>query len=304
MQDVLEAALQYGRQYIVNGRVAHYIPELAKAEQGNLGGCIITTDNKVYTAGDCDKQFSIQSVSKVPTLMYVLNKLGDESLFQRVGMEPTGDAFNSIKRLEVEYTKPSNPLINAGAIVVVSCISGKNQQERFGKILEFYRAICGNPSIDYSREIYESESKTGDRNRAIAYMLKANGIIYGDVEAHLEIYFKLCSILVTCRDIARMAAALANDGRCVKDGRRYLDSRYVRIVRSLMVTCGMYNFSGAFATEIGIPSKSGVGGGILSVVPNKMGIGVYGPALDEHGNSVGGMRALKRIVEELDLSIF
>ncbi len=229
---------------------------------------------------------------------------GEEYVFSKVGMEPTGDPFNSIKKLETSSRrKPYNPLINAGAIAIASMIKGKDVRDKFQRLLDFLRKISEDETLDVNYKIYCGESETGNRNRAMGYFLKGEGIIEGDVEDALDIYFKQCSIEVTAKTLAKIALFLANNGK-LSSGEIVITPRIATIVKTLMVTCGMYDSSGEFAVRAGIPSKSGVGGGILSVVPGKMGIGVYGPSLDKKGNSIAGVLLLEDLSSELNLTIF
>lgn len=305
MNKLLEAIIENNRHFTINGKVASYIPELIKANPDALGISIVTLDGEEYFAGDYDTKFSIQSISKIISLMLALIDNGRDRVFSKVGVEPTADAFNSIINLETKkIQKPLNPMINAGAIATVSLISGKTGQETFDRILNFTRKITGNPSIDFNEEVYKSEKITGDRNRALAYFMKSMGVIEPEVEDVLDVYFKQCSIEATCKDIAKIGAVLANDGILPWSGEKVVPRNVARIVKTIMVTCGLYDASGEYAVEVGVPSKSGVGGGILAAVPSRMGIGVYGPALDLKGNSVGGIKVLAELSRELDLSIF
>lgn len=304
MKKILENIIENNREWTSKGEVASYIPELAKASQSVLGICVTTLDGEEYFAGDYDTKFTIQSISKVITLMLAILDNGTEYVFSRIGMEPTESAFNSITNLENnEQKKPLNPMINAGAIATVSLISGDTAEEKFNRILKFTRKITGNDTIDINQNVYLSEKATGDRNRALAYYMKGNGIIEGNVEEILDVYFKACSMEVTCRDIARISALLANAG-VLLNNERVISREACRIIKTIMVTCGMYDASGKFAVHIGIPAKSGVGGGIMAAVPRRMGIGVLGPSLDQKGNSIGGIKVLESLSHELDLSIF
>lgn len=304
MNRLLEAVLENNKHYTKEGKLATYIPELAKANPDALGISLITLDGEEYSAGDFETRFTIQSISKVITLMLALLDNGRDRVFSKVGVEPTADAFNSIINLETkDIQKPLNPMINAGAIATVSLIPGSSE-ESFNRILSFTRKITGNPFIDINHDVYESEKTTGHRNRALAYFMKSMGVIEGDVEQVLEVYFKQCSMEASCKDIARIGAMLANDGVLPWSGERAVPRNVARIVKTIMVTCGLYDASGQFAVEVGIPAKSGVGGGILAAIPGRMGIGVYGPALDLKGNSVGGIKVLSELSRELDLSIF
>lgn len=305
MKRLLETIIENNRHFTDEGKVASYIPELVKANPGALGICVSALDGEEYIAGDYNTKFTIQSISKVITLMLAILDNGRERVFSKIGMEPTGDAFNSIVDLETKDPhRPPNPMINAGAIATVSLVDGNNADEIFERILKFTRKITGNPDININEEVYMSEKKTGHRNRALAYFMKSTGVIEQEVEDVLDVYFRQCSIEVTCRDIARIGALLANDGVLPKSGERIIPRTVARIVKTIMVTCGMYDASGQFAVRIGIPAKSGVGGGILCSVPGRMGIGVVGPALDLKGNSIGGIKVLEELSRELDLSIF
>lgn len=286
------------------GTVASYIPELDKARKDALGLYIIDVEGNEYYSGDWDTKFTIQSISKIVTLMLAILDNGEEYVFSKVGMEPTGDPFNSIKKLETSSRrKPYNPLINAGAIAIASMIKGKDVRDRFQRLLDFFRKISEDETLDVNYKIYCGESETGNRNRAMGYFLKGDGIIEGNVEDALDIYFKQCSIEVTAKTLAKIALFLANNGK-LSNGETVITPRIATIVKTLMVTCGMYDSSGEFAVRAGIPSKSGVGGGILSVVPGKMGIGVYGPSLDKKGNSIAGVLLLEDLSSELNLTIF
>ena len=213
--------------------------------------------------------------------------------------------FNSIVNLEAAIeNRPYNPMINAGAIVTTSLIFGETQERKLERILNFMRRATNNPHIGINEEIYLNEKATGDRNRALAYYMKSTGALEGDVEEVLDLYFKQCSIEATARDLARFGAVIANDGVTPWSNEVLMSRDICRIVKTIMVTCGMYDASGEFAIHVGIPAKSGVGGGVLATVPRRYGIGLYGPALDAKGNSVCGLRILKDLSEEFDLSIF
>lgn len=305
MNRLLEAVVENNRRWTKEGKIATYIPELGKADPNTLGICITTLHGEEYFGGDYETKFTIQSISKVITLMLALLDNGRDRVFSKVGVEPTADAFNSIITLETKNTqKPLNPMINAGAIATVSLIEGKNSEESFNRILNFTRKITGNPDININKDVYNSEKATGHRNRALAYFMKSTGVIETDVEEVLDVYFKQCSMEATCKDIARIGAMLANDGVLPWSGERIIPRHVARIVKTIMVTCGLYDASGQFAVEIGVPAKSGVGGGILAAVPGRMGIGVLSPALDARGNSIAGLKALEELSKELDLSIF
>lgn len=305
MNNLLKSIIDNNLKYTEQGKVASYIPELSKANPSDLGIYVTTLDGKEFFAGEFDKKFSIQSISKVISLMLAILQNGTRTVFSKVGMEPTGDSFNSIVSLEVKNPqKPFNPMINAGAIATTALITGNSSEEKLEKLLEFTRKITGNPDITYNNEVYLSEKATGNRNRALAYFMKSSGLIEGDVEEILDLYFRQCAIEGTCKDIARIGAMLANDGILPWSGERVISREVSRIVKTIMVTCGMYDASGEFAVHIGIPAKSGVGGGIMASVPRRMGIGVFGPSLDVKGNSIAGIQVLQELSHELDLSIF
>jgi glutaminase len=304
MQKLLEELLKKNLPNTSLGNVANYIPELDKADKNSLGIFIYSCKGEEYCAGNWDTKFTIQSISKLITLMLAILDNGEEYVFSKVGMEPTGDPFNSIKKLETSTRKkPYNPIINAGAIAVASTIKGKDARDKFQRILDFTRKIAEDETLDLDYKIYCGESETGNRNRSMGYFLKGEGIIEGNVEDALSIYFKQCSIEVTTKNLAKIALFLANNGK-LSTGEVVLTQRVARIIKTLMVTCGMYDSSGEFAVKVGIPSKSGVGGGIVSVVPHKYGIGVYGPALDKKGNSIAGVTLLEDLSRELKLNIF
>ena len=293
------------KEYGNDGKLASYIPALLEANPNDLGVAIVDIEGRKYYAGQCEKNFTIQSISKVVSLILALGDNGRTNVFKRVDVEPTGDGFNSIVNLETKDKKrPYNPMINAGAIATTSLIYGEDGEDKLERIIKFMRKATNNPNISINEEVYVSERRTGDRNRALAYFMKSNGMLQGDVEEILELYFRQCSIEANAIDLAMFGSVLANDGVTPWNGERLMSRETCRIVKTIMVTCGMYDASGEFAVHIGIPAKSGVGGGILATVPRRMGIGVYGPALDKKGNSLAGIHVLKDLSEELDLSIF
>ncbi len=305
MKRILDTIIDKNRYWTKEGKIASYIPELSKANGEALGICVTTLDGEEFFAGDYETKFTIQSISKVVTLMLAIIDNGVDYVFTKIGMEPTEAAFNSIINLENNNDpKPLNPMINAGAIATVSLITGDTAEEKFNRILKFTRKITGNPDININENVYTSEKATGDRNRSLAYFMKSTGVIEGNVEDVLDVYFRQCSMEVNCRDIARIGAMLANAGVIISNNERVISREATRIIKTIMVTCGMYDASGNFAVHIGIPAKSGVGGGIMAAVPRRMGIGVIGPSLDEKGNSIGGIKVLEELSRELDLSIF
>lgn len=305
MDKLLDDIIKNNKKYAKYGQVATYIPELRKANAEDLAICIIDRKNNIYYKGDYNKKFTIQSISKTIVLAMALMDNDWSYVFSKVGMEPSGDPFNSIMKLETDDTKkPCNPMINAGAIVTTSLIKGNSLKEKEERMLNFFRKMAKNENLKINKDVYESEKFTGDRNRAMAYLLKNDGIIEGDVEEILDLYFKQCSIEVDVVDLARIGLLFANYGIDIETGERIISENISRMIKTIMVTCGMYDASGEFALRVGIPAKSGVGGGIMASVPNRMGIGVYGPALDKKGNSIAGLKVLEDLSKKLDLNIF
>lgn len=305
MENMLSDIIVSNRKHTANGQVASYIPELKKANGDDLGICIIDKYNNIYCAGDYNKKFTIQSISKTIVLAMALMDNEWDYVFSKVGMEPSGDPFNSIMKLETNDTKiPCNPMINAGAIATTSLIKGKNLKDKEERMLSFFRKLAKNDNLQINKSVYESEKLTGDRNRAMAYLLKNDGIIEGDVDETLDLYFKQCSIEVSVIDLARIGLLFANYGIDIETGERVISENISRMIKTFMVTCGMYDASGEFALKVGIPAKSGVGGGIMASVPNRMGIGVFGPSLDKKGNSIAGLKVLEELSQRLSLSIF
>lgn len=298
---IVRKTVASNKTWTTNGEVATYIPELRKGNPDYLGLSVFGGEG-IIQAGDVHVPFTLQSISKVITLMIALRDRGTSAVFSRVGQEPTGDPFNSIVKLETLEQRPLNPMINAGAIAVCSLITGNSVGERFAKIAELISTVTGNPAR-LNHQVYQSEMATGHRNRALAYFMKDTGVLEGDVEEVLDLYFRQCSIEVSCEDLAKMGLFLANKG-ALPNGHHLIPASIARTVTTFMVTCGMYNASGEFAIQVGIPAKSGVAGGILAAVPGQLGIGVFGPALDKKGNSIAGVRMLMDLSRELELSIF
>lgn len=301
----LQAAWQAAAAYTDKGNVATYIPELAKQDPRQLGVSVFLPDGTVISVGEADVCFTLQSISKIFSLIVALCQNGPDYVFERVGKEPTGDPFNSIIKLEtIKPHKPLNPMINAGAIAVAGMIQGRDVEERITCILDLLRKMTGNPDIRVNEDVYESEKRTADRNRALAWFLKDSGVLVGDVEETLDLYFRHCAIEVTAKEVARMGMVLAADGVDPLSKERFFSADVARICKTFMVTCGMYNASGEFAIDVGIPAKSGVAGGILATVPQRMGIGVFSPALDDKGNSLAGVKLLEQLSRAWNLGIF
>lgn len=267
-----------------DGEVASYIPELAKADPDRFGICVATIDGHVYEVGDSRHRFTIQSISKPFVYGLALDDHGHEMMGRMVGVEPSGDAFNAIS-LRQDDGRPRNPMINAGAIATTAQVVAASPQDRVRRILEAFARYTGRP-LDIDSGVYESEQRTGHRNRAIGHLLRNSGIITDDPTPVVDAYFQQCSILVDCHDLALMAVTLANRGVNPATGVRAIDAAHVESVLSVMASCGMYDSSGGWIYDVGMPAKSGVGGGVLAVLPGQFGIGVYSPRLDARGNSV------------------
>jgi len=283
------------------GRVATYIPELAKANPDWFGICLATPGGSIYEVGDTAIPFTIQSISKPFVYGIALEDNGRASVLEKVGVEPTGDAFNSIS-LEPGSGRPRNPMINAGAIATTGLVGANSPTHRAQRIRECLGRFAGR-ELSFDEAVFQSENETGHRNRAIGHMLRNFGILESNPTAVVETYFRQCSISVTCRDLAIMAATLANRGVHPVTGRQALRGEYVESVLSVMETCGMYDSAGRWVYEIGMPAKSGVAGGILAVLPGQVGIGVFSPPLDAQGNSVRGIRTCSDLSRYLDLHL-
>lgn len=287
------------------GMVANYIPALGKANPNDLSIVIQFPNGEYISAGDTQKRFTLQSISKVISLALVLMDRGTNYIFERVGMEPTGDPFNSIAKLEtMAPSKPLNPMINAGALVVTHMLIGQSVEERFQRLLSFTQDLANDPSISYCEEVACSEFETAHLNRSLSYFLKQHKIINEDVEELLDLYTKQCAIEMNSFNLARIGMIFALDGIDPQNGKQLMPTDVARICKTFMVTCGMYNASGEFAIKIGIPAKSGVSGGIMGAVPGKFGIGVFGPSLDEKGNSIAGVKLLEDLSRTYNLSMF
>jgi glutaminase len=286
---------------ITSGQVATYIPELAKANPDWFGICLVTSSGAIYEVGDSQQAFTIQSISKPFVYGLALEDHGRAAVLQKVGVEPTGDAFNSIS-LEPGTGRPRNPMINAGAIATAGLIQGKNQASKCKRLIDVFGLYAGR-QLTLDEAVYRSESETGFRNRAIGYMLRNFGILEGDPTPAAELYFQQCSISVTCRDLGLMAATLANHGVNPVTGKQAIRGEYVESVLSVMGSCGMYDYAGEWIYNIGMPAKSGVAGGVLAVLPGQLGIAVFSPPLDSRGNSVRGIRVCDEFSRHLDLHL-
>ena len=284
------------------GSVATYIPELAKADPEWFGLSLVTTSGQSFDIGDFDVNFSIQSASKPFVFGLALEDHGPEDVLKRVGVEPTGEAFNAIV-LDEASNRPFNPMVNAGAIATTDLIKGADYPERVGRLLEMFARYVGR-EVFVDNKVFVSERVTGHRNRAIGHLMRNFGMVDEHFEDSLELYFQQCSILVTCHDLAVAGATLANDGVNPLTGVRAIESRYVKYLLSVMLSCGMYDYAGEWAFQIGLPAKSGVAGGIVAVVPGRLGIGVFSPRLDAKGNSVRGVRVCSELSRIFGLHAF
>jgi glutaminase len=297
------------------GALASYIPALQRADLSHLGICILAQDGTLLQAGESHVPFTLQSMSKVINFLAACESRGLNSILDNVDVEPTGDAFDSMIRLESHKPgKPFNPLINAGAITVASMLPGKTASDKLDTFKRLLGQMIGRqPEID--EEIFRSEMKHGHRNRAMAHYLKGLGYLDSDVDVALEVYTKECAMNVTAEEVARIGLVFALDGYHADSDEQLVSKEAARITKSLMVTCGTYNASGKIAAFVGVPTKSGVSGGILAAVPERKrsldkpftgacGVGIYGPALDSHGNSIAGVELLKHVSKEWDFSIW
>jgi glutaminase len=301
----LKALVTEAKTCTKNGKVADYIPALGKANPNDLSIAIHYPDGRCISAGDIEKKITLQSISKVISLALVLMDRGPDYVFKRVGMEPTGDPFNSIAKLEtMTPAKPLNPMINAGALVVTHMIKGNSVEERLQRLLSFIQEMANDSTVSYCEEVARSEFETAHLNRALCYFLKQHKIIDEDIEQLMELYTKQCAIEMNCLDLARIGVVFAMDGVDPLSGKQIMPIDVARICKTFMVTCGMYNASGEFAIKIGIPAKSGVSGGIMGAVPERFGIGIFGPALDEKGNSIAGIKLLELLSKNYSLSMF
>lgn len=285
-----------------DGVIADYIPELALAKPEWFGICVITNSGQLFEVGDCEQLFTVQSISKAFVFGLALEDHGREYVNSKVSVEPTGEAFNAIVLDEVT-NRPYNPMVNAGAIATADLIKGENGTERLKRLLEMFKRYTGREH-DINVPVFLSEKSTGYRNRAIAYLMRNFGMIGDKIDETLDLYFQQCSILVNAKDLAMMAATLANGGINPVTKEQAIDQRYVQDVISVMLTCGMYDASGEWAYQVGMPAKSGVGGGITAVVPGKLGIGTFSPPLDVKGNSLRGIKVCQDLSKDFGLHLF
>ncbi|HEU4670196.1 MAG TPA: glutaminase [Dyella sp.] len=301
-QRILDTIADELRPALARGEVANYIPRLAGVPREKFGMAVVTLDGQLHRTGDAEEAFSIQSISKVYTLTLALQAVG-ERLWDRVGREPSGSAFNSLVQLEVEHGLPRNPFINAGALVVADVVLSSHADARAG-LLAAVRGCAGNPAVRDDPEVAASEKAHGYRNAALANFIRSFGNLAQPIEAVLDFYFYQCSLAMSCVDLARGFLFLANRGRCPWSGRELLSPELTKRINALMLTCGTYDAAGDFAYHVGMPAKSGVGGGIVGVIPGKLAVAVWSPALNAKGNSLAGSLALERFTSLTGLSIF
>ncbi|MGC1636957.1 MAG: glutaminase A [Candidatus Acidiferrales bacterium] len=286
-----------------SGKNADYIPYLAQVDSKLFGVAVVTTDNQVFELGDVKYSFSIQSISKVYTLALAMEELGQDKVFQRIGSEPTGRAFNSVNAVVDMPTHTGNPFVNAGAIATTSLISGSNEDEKWNKILDFYSKVAGEKLVLID-EVYKSEAATNTGNKALSMLLAKYERIYAEPFESVDIYTKQCSVGVNATQLARMGAVLANNGKNPATGEQVIKVEDVPFILSTMMMAGLYDSSGSWAWHVGLPAKSGVGGGIVAIVPGKGAIAVFAPRLDEAGNSVKAQKVIEYVSDKLDYNLF
>lgn len=302
IESALKAGMEAGRA-AHGGKNADYIPYLASVDPELFSLAIITADGQVYTEGDCDYAFAIESISKVFTLAMVMEHIGPDAVRDKIGDSPTGLPFNSIIALELNNDKPLSPLVNAGAIATVSLVPGESADECFEAILQCQCEFAGR-DLAMSAEINASEQSTNAHNRAIAWLLESAGACYSDPVRTVDVYTRQCSTLINCKDLATMGATLVAGGINPLTKRQVMDARYVHYILAEMMMEGLYTASGDWAYEVGLPAKSGVGGGILAVMPGQLAIAAFSPRLDEAGNSIRGQAAVKAAAASLGLNLF
>lgn len=284
------------------GKVATYIPALAEVNPYSFGMAVVTVDGEVFSVGEAYQPFSIQSVSKVFNLVLAFSRMGD-SIWDRVGREPSGNAFNSLLQLEYEAGIPRNPFINAGAIAVADMLC-ELFPDAEGELISFVRELANNKDIHYDLRVAQSEKETGNRNYALGYFMKSFNNIHMPIDRVMDFYFKQCSIAMNCVDLGRAFLMLANHGVVPHSGRRVLTVSQSKRLSSLLLTSGLYNEAGEFAFRVGLPAKSGVGGGIAAIIPQKLSVVVWSPELNTYGNSLAGIQALELFTTKSGISIF
>jgi len=300
--DILNEIYTEVKPLTAHGKVADYIPALGEVNPNKFGISAATVQGGSFSVGDVNEKFSVQSISKVFSLTLAISKLG-EDIWKRVGREPSGNAFNSLVQLEYENGIPRNPFINAGALVITDMLIGL-MKDPYNELLDFIRLIAGSDQINYDERVARSERENGFTNAALVNFLKTHGNIKNDVEKVLDIYFHHCSVTMTTNELAQSFLYLSNHGLIPATGQRIITKSQAKRINSLMLTCGTYDEAGDFAYLVGMPGKSGVGGGIVSIIPNELGIAVWSPSLNKKGNSLAGIKALELFTTKTGLSIF
>jgi len=299
---LLQEILDQVPPLVHQGKVADYIPALADVAADNLAIAVCLRDGTLFQAGEAETRFSIQSISKALSLTVALTRYEDSEIWQRVGKEPSGQPFNSLVQLELEQGKPRNPFINAGALVICDLLETRLTAPR-QRMLEIVRQLSQQPDINYDRHVARSEFEHSARNAAIAWLMKSFGNFDNDVTSVMQTYFHYCSLSMNCIELARTFIYLANQGKTL-DGSQMITPRQARQINALMITSGMYDGAGEFAWRVGMPAKSGVGGGIIAIIPGEMSIAVWSPGLDNAGNSLAGTAVLELLTDKLGRSIF
>ncbi len=299
---ILQTIFAEVQPLLSQGKVASYIPELSKVSAQHFGMAVYCLDGSTFAIGDSQQKFSLQSVTKLFALALAFSREGD-AIWERVGREPSGNPFNSLVQLEYERGKPRNPFINAGALVIADILSARFVQSDIA-VQQFARTISGEPSIDFDMAVAQSERQTAHRNYAIAHLMKDFGNLHNPVKTVIDSYCRQCSLTMTCAELAKAGSFLANHGSVPWSGQQILDASSSKRLNALMLTCGTYDAAGDFAYRVGLPAKSGVGGGILALVPGELAVAVWSPGLDATGNSLAGTYALERFTTLTARSIF
>ncbi|WP_205894688.1 glutaminase B [Pseudomonas oryzihabitans] len=301
MQPLLDRIAAAAPRHFGEGKVADYIPALAEVAPDQFGIAVCDVNGQVWRAGAADTAFSIQSISKVLNLVIAMQRLDEPDIWTRVGREPSGQAFNSMVQLEEEKGIPRNPFINAGAVLICELLVSRIMSIHW-MMREQARRLAGNPALNFDDRVARSEMEHKARNAALAYLMKAYGNLHSEVNDVLDVYFHGCALAMSCVDVARAFAFLANGGINPQDGQPVVTPQQTRQLNALLLTCGLYDAAGDFAWRVGLPGKSGVGGGIVAIVPGQMSICVWSPRLDSYGNSVASLRALETLVEGLGVA--
>lgn len=300
---VEQLAELYDRHLRLGGQPADYYPPEWSAERDRFGMAVTRIDGTPFHMGDADFRFPLYSISKVFTYARVLEDHGRDAVLRRVGVEPSGEAFNAF-RFDEPNNRPFNPMVNAGALVAVNLVRGANREEKVERVVEQLRVFAGNPNLHVDPDVLDKEIERDDRNLGLSYLMRSLGMLEGDVEENLAVYLSFCSVMVTARDLATMGATIAYGGVNPITGERAMSRAHVRDVVTVMLTCGMYDAAGQWAYEVGLPAKSSVSGGILVVIPNRVGGGFFSPGLDRHGNSIRCINLCRDLSEHFGLHVF